>query len=350
MTLGARPTPGCSMAAARRYRAYGLVLDSTLTLAGLPTAGSRPPDVIIRAGAESTFARARRRARRPLPEVRHYRFGDGTTYLRWPDLFEFLVSPDGRRIRYRRGPHIPPETLAAYLVGQVLSFVLIARGTEALHATAVAHEGKVVAFLGECGKGKSTLAAAFLARGHPLVTDDLLVLARRGGTWIVRPGIPRVKLVTDTLAVLPTGLSPVAPLIPGTAKWIVPLHEGLAVTRPLPLAACYVLVPLVDQPPGSLRPRVEDLSPRDACLAFLRSVFNLIVRDRGRLARQFAFAARLAVTVPVRRLEYPRNLARLSEVCDEISANLTKTPGTQALTTAGRSAAGASRPARGAGR
>ena len=58
----------------------------------------------------------------------------------------------------------------------MLSFSLLSLGYEPLHATAVVVDGEAVAFLGDCGYGKSTLGAAFLARGFPLLTDDVLAL------------------------------------------------------------------------------------------------------------------------------------------------------------------------------
>jgi hypothetical protein len=44
--------------------------------------------------------------------------------------------------------------------------------------------------------------------------------------------------------------------------------------------------------------------------------------DRARLARQFAFASRLAATVPVTRLSYPRSLSLLPAVCEAVLADL----------------------------
>ncbi|MFB3074256.1 MAG: hypothetical protein ACE1Z6_03640, partial [Candidatus Methylomirabilales bacterium] len=106
----------------------------------------------------------------------HLRLPDGSDYLRWSGLFEFLVSADGRRIACRELECASPESFQTYLIGQVLSFALVKRGIEPLHSTTVVIDGKAVAFLGDSGYGKSSLGAAFLQAGYPLLTDDLLVL------------------------------------------------------------------------------------------------------------------------------------------------------------------------------
>src|SRR5437667_3632002 len=58
-------------------------------------------------------------------------------YLRWPHLFEFLVSPDGREIAAHPLADSLPEIFHTYMQGQALSFALINQGFEPLHATAV---------------------------------------------------------------------------------------------------------------------------------------------------------------------------------------------------------------------
>jgi hypothetical protein len=87
---------------------------------------------------------------------------DGAVYLRWANLFDFLVSADGREIGARPLGESSPEAFHTYLLGQALSFALIKQGFDPLHATTVTVAGEAVAFLGECGFGKSSLAATFL--------------------------------------------------------------------------------------------------------------------------------------------------------------------------------------------
>jgi hypothetical protein len=279
--------------------------------------------VTLAEGSPAQFARARAAAG-PLPRdwFHQRRLADGTTYVRWRGAFEFLVSADGRVIHYRPLAHATLESLTVYLLGQVLSFSLLARGSDPLHGTCVAVNGGAIAFVGECGYGKSTLGAAMLSRGCAVVADDLVSVRRRNGAWLVHPGIPRLKLAPGPLRrLLGRGVAS-EPMIHGTTKRVVPLTGAQSVPRAVPLAAIYVLAP----PRARGRIVVDPLATRDAFLEIVRAAFNLVVHDRRRYANQFAFASRLAADVPVRRLAYPRAIAKLPAVCEAVLADVRALP------------------------
>jgi hypothetical protein len=248
---------------------------------------------------------------------------DGTTYLRWADLFEFLISGDGRRIFYHSHEQATLESLNVYLLGQVLSFSLLACGAEPLHGTVVSVKGEAVAFLGDCGSGKSTLGASFLARDFPIVSDDLVALARGRTGWTVSPGIPRLKLFPSVARRL-LGVNDGIPMNNGTSKLVLPLGARQSVRRALPLRALYVLSDprSGEGRPGSARVTIESLSGREAFLEVVRAAFNLLVLKKARLTNQFEFAGRLIAGVPIRRLAYPRKLSLLPVVCDAVLADL----------------------------
>lgn len=306
-------------AAATRYRVYGLVLESEISLS-CPPAGTRAPtDVWLRPGRARQFERVRRlislSSKPNWFECR--RLPDGKTYLRWAGLFEFLISPDARRIEYLPLDAATEESLTTYLLGQVLSFSLLSRGGEPLHATAVVIDDEAIAFLGDCGYGKSTLGAAFLARGCPVLTDDVLALEARDGRWFAHAGPPRLKLFPSVARkVLARGDG--MHLNAGTSKLLLPLSRTQAISGPTPLAAIYVL-----PGPGPRRARVSitALTGQKAFLEITRGAFNVMRVDRARLASQFNTATRLVRDVPVRRLVYPRRLALLNDVCEAVIAD-----------------------------
>jgi hypothetical protein len=307
------------------YRLYGLALSTPLDLPCPAVSGARRTDVRLRAGSRARFAALRSLTRSGRPSRSWFtcrRLDDGATYLRWAGLFEFLVAPDGRDIRFHRLPKATWESLSTYLLGQVLSFSLLAFGVEPLHGTAVVVDGRAIGFLGDCGYGKSTLGAAFLRLGYPILTDDLMVLARTRSGWDVQPGMPRIKLFPGVARPVLGVARGVAPLNDGTAKQIFPLGEGQAYRRPAPLHALYVLPdPATAERRDAERIAIEPLSAGAALLEIVRSTFNTIVTDRARLARQFAFASELAAAVSVRRLSYARSLTRLPAVCEAVLAD-----------------------------
>ncbi|MDX9982485.1 MAG: hypothetical protein RBU25_20865, partial [Lentisphaeria bacterium] len=88
--------------------------------------------------------------------------------LRFPDRTDFLVSEDGLNIRCRPAADATPDTIEHYYWDQVLPRVMSHQGHVMVHASAVAIDHRAVAFIGETGYGKSTLAAAFGRQGAPM--------------------------------------------------------------------------------------------------------------------------------------------------------------------------------------
>jgi hypothetical protein len=216
-------------------------------------------------------------------------------------------------------PGAPPELLHNHLLGPALSFALLQLGIEPLHSTVVVVGGQAIAFMGDSGYGKSSLGAAFLAAGHRLLTDDLLVLERSRDGFLAQPGAPRIKLFPKIALHLfgrrPEGtrMSPVSP------KLIVPLLASQRPLGPVPLKAIYLL-----SPPGrqANRLQVRGLSARQACLEIVRNTFNMAVTDGPRQARLLSLAGALVRHVPIRRLSYPRRLAMLAAARDAILADV----------------------------
>ncbi|MCB0257820.1 MAG: hypothetical protein KDI55_29190, partial [Anaerolineae bacterium] len=72
-----------------------------------------------------------------------------------------------------------------------------------LHASAVRLPGgHVIAFLGESGWGKSTLAAALQARGSSLISDDSISLKTTAGGVELVPSYTGLRLNDDSIATL----------------------------------------------------------------------------------------------------------------------------------------------------
>jgi len=303
-----------------RYNVYGISLHSEFELA-LP--GYSQPGLVeieIAAGTPSTFLEAidgvelRRRS-----DWCHYaHLADGSSYVRWIGLGEFLVSADGKRLTCGRHPDATSESFQVYLLGQALSFALVRSGFEPLHATALEADGEAFALMGSSGYGKSSLAACFLASGHALLTDDLLVMSGVDGLD-AHPGPRRIKLFPDIahhfLGRSATGVRMNAL----TEKLIIPLDPWSGC--PLRMRAIFTLV-APHEARHTRRITIERLSPQAAFLALVGNTFNYMVADAERLQRQVRVTSRLVGSLPVKKLAYPRGVARLPEVRDAILADL----------------------------
>ena len=306
-----------------RYRVYGLSIDSAWPLPVEDSPGRVNPDVSLDRSADPVLGKDHREPRVGIVRrggVDRAIFSDGSVYLRWPNLFEFLVDAGGRRISGRELGRDGVQALGSYLLGPILSFALLRRGVETLHATVVEVDGRAVAIMGESGYGKSSLAASFLSAGHRLITDDLLLL--RGPRLLAEPGPSRLKLTPQVVRAMLFRHAGAAPL-GRLGKMAVPLEADRWCGVARPLAAVFVLRRAASGSRVS-RTTIRDLSPRAAFMEMTRNTFNTAVVDEARLRGQFALASRVAQTVPVRSLSYPPGLDRLPDVGQAMLQNLTR--------------------------
>ncbi len=198
------------------------------------------------------------------------------------------VGPDGELLD-DRDPSPPwSDDDRELLLGPGLVLALALQGTWCLHASAAVREGQAVAFLGESGVGKSTLAAHLggsLQSGWHLVADDILPVTAGEGGAFAWPRFPQRKLPADA-------------------------QPGAALPERLPLAAICDLVPAAPE----AAPAAERLPEAAAATALLRQTAGARLFDAALLEAHLAFAAELAARVPVYRLAVPRRLEALGEV------------------------------------
>lgn len=308
------------------YRMYGLALKSHVTLSCLPDIAPSPHEVELVRGPIELFAQARKGTllKWASTDWFHYqRLDNGSDYLRWKGLCEFLVSTDGRQIAYLPSKGIPHETFQTYLISQALSFSLLKLGMEPLHATTVVVKEQAIALLGNSGDGKSSLGAAFLQAGHKILTDDLLVIKEdeSGKGFLAFPGPPRIKLFPNTSQCLFGTQVMGIPMNQRTKKQIIPLNSSQYSQSPTPLRAIYILR-RPSKPHAIKGVTTRRLPSHRAMLHLISNTFNHMVVNPGRLTRQFHQAGQLASTLPVKSLSYPRNLKRLPEVLEAITSDL----------------------------
>jgi hypothetical protein len=285
-------------------------------------------DVELAEGSGRDFSAARAETAEGVNEAawsQTFTLKEGSTYLRWANLFEFLISRDGRRIVGRPLGDASWEGFQTYLLGQVLSHALINQGLEPVHATVVATGAGALALLGDCGYGKSSLAAAFLRAGARLLTDDLLLLEEKNGGFLAYPSFPRLKLFPETIRSILGREADGSFMNPYTRKLVIPVDPHQFCATPQPLRALLVLrPPRPEAPPRRLT--IRKLTPRQAHLALHANTFNAAVTDPARLQRLFRLAARVAAVVPAKSLSYPRDLGRLPEIVEAVLANLGRIP------------------------
>jgi hypothetical protein len=107
----------------------------------------------------------------------------GRYWVRVPDLGAFELSPDSGEVRASVSSEASRELLLDGYYGTALPlFAQAVLGYEVMHASAVLVDGGAVAFCGQTGVGKSTIAAALSRRGFAHWADDAVALVSKPGS------------------------------------------------------------------------------------------------------------------------------------------------------------------------
>jgi hypothetical protein len=298
----------------RIYRVYGICFGSEWALPYPESAGGAAEIELVKAA--DSLQRVYNLSNERLVQSQCIDLPDGSMYIHWPSLMEFVISSNGRRILGNPLTSDPGDVLEAYLFGAVFSFALLRLGIEQLHATAVVVNDRAIGFMGDGGFGKSTLAGAFVKSGHCLLTDDLLVIQHlNDNSVLARPGLPRLKLRPDSAAALDYSTSDRMMRNRVTGKEMRLLSKEEFYPKDAPLQVLYRLNPVAGE---SVSIRIEELPQHKAFVGICAATFNSGIRAPERLEQQFLFASRLAAAIPVRLISSPQSFAALPALYEGI--------------------------------
>ena len=252
-----------------------------------------------------------------------HRRGEGFL-LRFPDQADFALDPNGQGDGFRGTgwpiPGCPSRVVRNLLTNAVLPVLGNHAGGLFLHGSAVSiHDGTgrsvgAAAFLGLSRGGKTTLAGALAKQGHPFLTEDVIDLRRRDGTYWLQPKTSKLRLFADSARHL-LGTGP--ELSDNDEKQDVEGGSTLPfASEPVPLKRIYVLgtdhaAPL----------EIASFPPPAALVALLPHAFILDVEDKPRLRAHFSRMADLIDSVECHALDYPRDYAELPRVTEAILAS-----------------------------
>jgi hypothetical protein len=230
--------------------------------------------------------------------------------LRFPELADFQVTRDGQVVYGWPVPGIPEQSVQHLYLNQVLPLALSKQGKLVFHASAVEIGDAAVAFMGESGRGKSTLAASFATSGSRFLTDDGLVVENVEGEWRILPSHPSIRLWEDSQQALIAAGVQQAPPVSYTSKSRFLAGAGIVFCeQPRRLQCVYFLGTGV-----SPEPRFERLPPGEALIELVKHSFLLDIEERELLAAHFDELSRLASRPLYYRLDYPRRFEDLAQV------------------------------------
>ncbi len=275
---------------------------------------SPPGSALIPAGREELSYANSYKDEAGEPTLRIWKAA-GSRYLRlvYFDGSQFWLDRDGLEVWATWPSNSTLEDAATYLLGPVLGLLLRLRGVTCLHASAVAFGEKAVAFVGSEGAGKSTTAAALARQGHAILSDDVVALAERDGSFYIHPAYPYLCLWPESVESLYGSKDALPQFSANYEKRCLSLgkQELRFAERPLRLAAIYILGERRDDP----APQIEELSPQRAFLALVANTFATNTLDTGMRAKEFETLARLAPRVPIRALHAHHDAGRLPDLC-----------------------------------
>jgi hypothetical protein len=229
---------------------------------------------------------------------------------------EFLLRAEGEHyFHYRRREGITVERGAGAIVdeeplwldGSVYSAIASINGLLPLHASAVTAGGRVFAFTGPAGSGKSTLVAALGRLGFPMFCDDTLLLDVGNPAQLTcLPGHKRLKLTAAALEL--TGAHADGPVSPSVPKFYAVPSAG-TVERAMPLAALVFIE-------NGARAKIAAIAGADRFARLEDDHYtSALFTAARRLDRpaQFALRSRIARQVAMARFRRPHDAAMFEE-------------------------------------
>jgi hypothetical protein len=310
-----------------QYSAYGLTLQSNRPLPGFgPVAGEAPLVTLDFAGAPRADLAGEGEPFWGNGFETLWHRQDGTWLLRYVDERDgafWTVDFDaaGTRLTIRWSKDSLLDDIPSVLQGPGLAAALHLRGVPMLHSSVLAVDDGAIALIGAPGAGKSTTAAAFVARGFASMSDDLAALAIDGASVSVHAGYPRLRTFAESAHAAGFAAHDLprvfAEEVLGPKRYVeLSVEDGTFQPHALPLRGIYYLMTRVI---GRREPAIDALSTRQALPVLLQNLYSTRFLDHPRRVPLIRTIAGVAATVPVRAVQAGDDLAALPRLVDAIA-------------------------------
>ncbi len=211
----------------------------------------------------------------------------------------------------------------AYLVeihflGRVLAYWLEKMGGLMLHASAVSVDGRAVAFLAANHGGKSSLAAAMMQMGLPLLTDDILHIEGQAAGFVAHAGYPQMRFWAEDVNRILDHAPPTERIHPLIDKHRVPVGPagfGQFHAAAQSMACFYLPQQRLPQDPDR-SVRISAVPPTTAVIELLqRRFFEYRSGSKNEQSHRFQLVSQLVRQIPVRKISYPSGFSQMPRIC-----------------------------------
>lgn len=304
----------------KTYAAYGLNINSEISLADLLPGNSCLTDVSMRFGhLKPELIDAELRGARDFEYSGvKIRATKNVMYFDWERLGKVLVR-EGREVIADPDDCTLEEDFQPFLTGPVLAVLLHQRGHFVLHSSAVEIDGAAVAFLGAKGFGKSTLAGFLAKKGCRFISDDILPITYKSGKAMTMPGFPRIKLYDNAIKAIGENPSDYPKIHRFVEKRSFYPDEPFQ-TESVQLNAAYILG-------DGEKAEIKEINPVDAFIEISKNTHLNRYMEALQCRREyFEHCRKFIKAVPVFHLRRHSDLGAM----DEIAEKLEKHAGTYA--------------------
>lgn len=252
--------------------------------------------------------------------------------LQYDPSGSYVLREGGRRIVWHPGQDRREEVARAVILGPAMALALHDAGVLCLHGSAIVAGEGAIGFLAPKGYGKSTLAAALMAAGGRLISDDLVPVRLRPEPEVV-PAVHSLRLRPDSATIMSREF-PEAYVREGWKGTLTHLPPTRLAWKAAPLAALYLIHPTSGGLEEGRRTQLESMDGVLGLVRHTKLTEELIGHEEA--GKMLGWIAEVVARVPVYSVHIPRDLDHLAEMAvrildwhDEENARRTKKVGSR---------------------
>jgi hypothetical protein len=227
----------------------------------------------------------------------------------------YILVKEGQEITINNNSDASTQEREVLILASGLATILIQKEFLLVHGASVLHKGKVIAFLGPKGIGKSTLTAALLKKGYEVLGDDICAIFKDSdGSLKMLPPPSTLKLTEQTVEKLSISTS--------EENKHCDLKYWLELPRTsienLPLTKIYIL-----KAENTTAVRIEPLKGIAALEKILENLYRpTIVNGLQKWKSNFDLSGRLASTLTTAEITRPKNQFNLDALLNKIELEI----------------------------